>query len=523
MTFRRFCALFLLIAVVAGCNNEANRTMIDKRTGEATKLGTTALEPTKNEHKKSYNPLVVTDKVWLGNASMRLRSGLPLPGKYEAPRGVTMIVADPLPLAEIASALGAQTGIPIRITTGPGSAMAPTGTMPVAYEGPLSGLLDLIAGHYGLNWRYDGASINFSRFATRVFTIEALPGTMSIKDGMKEDSDNTSNSSSTTGSSSSGTSSLMQSTEVNVEMKVWEELEATVRSMLGGTGTVVAAPSTGTLTVTTTPDLMRVVAKFLEEENARMSRQIAINVEVYTVVLESGSDFQVAFTTALDRLKDIGFNVTGAKGPTSSTVASAGQLSMAILNPRGIGTISNVFSALSSIGDTTRVAQFPMTTLNNRPVSRRIGRDRSYVRELSNSDSTTSSFSSSTITPGTIREGFSLQLTPRLLEDGRIMLQYSFSLIDIVTMRTFNTGAGSVELPETSSRIFVQQSLLKSGSTLILAGYDDEQTSQSSQGMGNPYNYFLGGGNTNTKSHTMMYIAITPQVLDVPAATEEAE
>lgn len=519
MTFRRYCALFLIVVTLLGCNNEKNRNLIDKRVDQTTRIGDEMLVPTKNDHKKSYNPLVVTDKVWAGNAAMRLRSGMPLPSKYESARGVTMIVADPIPLAEIASALGAQTGIPVRITTGPGAAMSPTGTMPIAYEGPLSGLLDLVAGHYGLNWRFDGASINFSRFITRVFTVEALPGTLSVKDGMKEDDTSSSNSSST--GSSGGSSPLTQTTEMAVEMKVWEELEATVKSMLGGTGTVVSSPSSGTLTVTTTPDLLRTVAKFIEEENKRLSRQIGINVEVYTVVLQDGTDFKVAFSTALDRLTDIGFNIKGAAGPTSATVANAGQLSMAILNPRGIGEITSVFSALSSIGDTTRVAQFPLTTLNNRPVSRRIGRDRSYVKTLSNSDSTSSTFSSSTITPGTIREGFSLQLTPRLLDDGRIMLQYSLSLIDIVTMRTFDTGNGSVELPETSSRIFVQQSLLKSGSTLVLAGYDDEQVSQNSQGMGNPYNYFLGGGSTNSKTRAMLYIAITPQVLDVPSSVEE--
>ncbi len=42
-------------------------------------------------------------------------------------------------------------------------------------------------------------------------------------------------------------------------------------------------------------------------------------------------------------------------------------------------------------------------------------------------------------TPGTIREGFSIQLTPRLLDDGRVMLQYSMSLVDIVKITTFGS------------------------------------------------------------------------------------
>ena len=125
---------------------------------------------------------------------------------------------------------------------------------------------------------------------------------------------------------------------------------------------------------------------------------------------------------------------------------------------------------------------------------------------------------SSTITPGTVRDGFSLQLTPRLLDDGRIMLQYSLSLTDIVDIPTFGNAetGNAVQLPITSTRVFVQQSMLKSGSTLVLAGVDDEQTAQKAQGVGSPFNFLLGGGSTNATTHSMMFIAITPQVLDVP-------
>jgi type IVB pilus formation R64 PilN family outer membrane protein len=163
-----------------------------------------------------------------------------------------------------------------------------------------------------------------------------------------------------------------------------------------------------------------------------------------------------------------------------------------------------------------------MTTLNNRPVSRRIGTDQTYVASISNSTST--NFSNNSVTPGTIREGFSIQLTPRVLDDGRIMMQYSLSLIDIINLTNFSVGTGqSIQLPETSSRVFVQQAMLKSGSTLILGGYGDEQATQGSQGVGDAFNYFLGGGSTNAKKRTMLFIAITPQCLDVPRSEPDQQ
>jgi type IVB pilus formation R64 PilN family outer membrane protein len=381
-------------------------------------------------------------------------------------------------------------------------------------------LLTRIAGNFGLIWRYNGTSVELSRYITRVFTVQALPGEMSIKDGVGDvqDSGSSSSSSSSAGGSysASSSSSLKQSSEMQVEMKVWDELAATVRAIIGSDGKAVISPSSGTVTVTATPSVMEAVAAFIKEENERLSHQIAINVEIYSVTIEDTDNVDVSLSTAFARLGDLKFNVASAAGTASEAVqGTMGTMSLAILNG-GAERVSSVFKALSYVGDTTRVAQFPLTTLNNRPVARRIGRDRTYVASISNDSSTESSYSSSTVEPGTIREGFSLQLTPRLLDDGRIMMQYSLSLTDIVDIATFDTGsAGTIELPETSSRVFVQQTMLRSGSTLVIGGYDDEKTTQSSQGVGSPYNYFLGGGSTNSKSRSMLFIAITPQVLDI--------
>jgi type II secretory pathway component GspD/PulD (secretin) len=133
----------------------------------------------------------------------------------------------------------------------------------------------------------------------------------------------------------------------------------------------------------------------------------------------------------------------------------------------------------------------------------------------------TQSFASTSVTPATIHEGFSLQLTPRLLDDGRILLQYSLSLIGLTRITSFTSGGTdgtTVELPETTNRVFVQQSLLRSGSTLVIGGVDQEDASQGAQGVGNPFNFLLGGGTSSNIAHTMIFMAITPQVMDVPSA-----
>jgi hypothetical protein len=307
---------------------------------------------------KRYNPLVVTDRVWTGSSAMRMHRGIPLPARYETPRGVALVSSDPMSLADIASAIGAQTGIPVRIaengvkTSSSNGASAPG--MPISYEGPLSGLMERTAGFFGVNWRYDGSTITLSRFETRVFVVEALPGTQQIQEGMQDDTASSSSggSSGSSGGSSGGSSqsSITQNSKFTIDIKYWDELGQIVTSMLGGVGTVVISPSVGTITVTSTPEVMHTVADYLSSENNRMSRQIAINVEIYSVTLTEGMDFNIAFDTALKRLTGFGANYSGlANAPAalnvSGAVAGGGALSVAILNPNTVGSVSDVFTA----------------------------------------------------------------------------------------------------------------------------------------------------------------------------------
>jgi type IVB pilus formation R64 PilN family outer membrane protein len=554
-------------ASLSGCTDPDTRAQIDKSALETRGgLDETARPSIPPKH---YNPLVVTDKVWTGDTALRMHRGIPLPDRFETTHGVTVVSSEPMTLAEIVREVSQQTGIPFHMTeagsaarpatpaaaaatAAPGGGSTPalsssssSNSMPIAYEGQLSGLLERLAGHFGVNWRYDGSTVSITRFETRVFSIEALPGTQQVQEGMQDDnsssSGGSSSSTSSTGSSSSTQNSITQNSKFSIDIKYWEELDKILASMLGGTGTVVVSPSLGNVTVTTTPEIMRTVSDYLAQENQRISRQIAVNVEIYTVSLNRGINFNIAFNTALRRLGDFSGNIiNGAPAPASisSGFTGGGSLSLAILNPHGFtNEVTDIFTALSGLGDTTKVAKFPLVTLNNRPVSRRIGQDINYVASATTNTTgagTSSTFAGTSLTPGTVHQGFSVQLTPRLLDDGRILLQYSLSIIDVLSITSFNSvtgttagtaasaaGSSTIQLPTTSNRIFVQQSVLKSGSTLFLGGAEETDAQENSQGVGDPNFYALGGGISTDKSQTMVFFAITPQVLDIPHSEQE--
>ncbi|MFA5041426.1 MAG: secretin N-terminal domain-containing protein [Bdellovibrionales bacterium] len=542
------CAVLAGLCLGAGACNQTKlmREAIDKRAGEAEK----ALESTQTKipNPVNYDPLTVTNKIWSGNAARRMHRGIPLPERYEEERGVTLVSSEPMTLNDIAGAISAQTGIPVRLsalslpgrsgtvtsatpsTTSTSSAMGASSSssdteasMPISYEGPLSGLLNRLSAYYGISWRFDGSAILISRYETRIFIVEAMPGTIEINEGMQDD--NNSNTTNVNNTSASTSNTLTQNSSSKMELKYWDELTTVLTSMVGSQGSAIISPTMGTVTITTTPEIMATVADYIAKENKRLTRQIAINVQVYNVSLGKSEDYDSAFTAFLKKINNISYTSAGMPGVanTSLTVNDFGALNVAILNNSTDGKTSatSIFYALSTIGDTSQVAQFPMTTLNNRPVSRRIGTDTSFISSV-DTNTTSSTSTTTTYTPviSTIHDGFSLQLTPRLLDDGRILLQYSLSLIGISDMgsTTFNTGGNGnipISLPVTDNRIFVQQSMLRSGQTLVIGGVDQEKITQNKQGVGSPDNILFGGGASSNETRLMMFLAITPQVMDV--------
>jgi len=537
------------LLLLAGCGYEEGRKVVDENTGEAAKQVETAKLPAREIRHQS---LLVSDDIWLGSQATKLRKGIPLPKSFETERGVALASDARLSLGTIANQISTQTGIPVRlanganrivtpVTTGtgtPAAAAIPTtatgGTnatqtiegLTLSYEGPLSGLLDLVSGHFGVTWYYDGATLIFSRYETRTFVMESLPGSQTVSDGISGTSSAGSSSSSGGGGSggSSGSSGGVsgtgtQTATLSIDIKYWDELTKIIDTILSGEGTYTASPSTGTITVITTPDRMEHVADFISKENLRDSREIALDVDVYSVTI-SQEDFYTFSPTLLFKEFDA-WPQLGLIGPTnvSTTATGFGSFAAGTVASGKFAGSKGALDALSNLGKVSTVAHIPLTTLNNRPATREVVIDTSYIASESTTVSGTVGVTQTAITPGTFQTGIVVQVTPRVLDDGRVLLQYSLSLSDqAAPLQTFGSAAAGdlIQLPTLANRLFVQQSLLTSGSTLVLAGFDQDVVNAQTNGIGSPTNYTLGGGTDTTRDHQLMVIAITPHEIAVP-------
>lgn len=465
----------------------------------------------------------VRDARWLGDVGIKSSNGEPLPPKFERNTSITLVSARPLTLAEIAAYITEVTGIPVS----GGSSSAPAGSnaraadliargdaMPVNWTGPLSGLLNLVAGQFGLSWSYRDGVIRIYDVETRTFVVYASPSKSTIRTEVESTVVGAQDTSSTTGRNETNSSQGVK-TEYIVEH--WKSLEATIKSMLPDPNCNCYAmmPDAGTITVTAAPAVLDRIEKFVREENERMSRQVAISVKVYSVNLAAGDDY------GLD-LQDLfyeGMNpesviVSGLKGLGTSLV-DAENTAFKITWKGGKEIKGDVIAkALSTRGDVTLLTSASVTTLNNQPAPVQVATQQGYLKRVSTTQNQTTAETS--LEPGLITTGFSMNIVPRILGNGEMFLQYNIGLSDLASLKEVSSGSGGnkIQIPEVNTRGFLQNVKMRTGETLVLAGYESLLSSVTEQGTGHPLNWLFGGGLTAAKKRQILVILITPVLLE---------
>ena len=469
----------------------------------------------------------VNDDIWLGDTSEVEYEGDPVPSYLETPDGITLISNRPITLYEIGSMIHKITSISVRYeqeldgqvqqladNNKPsmediGAQWTDTNKMLVSYKGPLSGLLDEVCDRFGIWWKYEKKQIYFYKYITKSFTLYSLP----TKPSLSVDVGGSSN------SGSGGSSSVSLSNSVSIDLCA--TIETAIRSMISNGAQLTTDQSSGVLTLTGTPTDIKKVAKYVNEQNARLSRQVAISVKVLQVSVTNSDKYGLNLGAVFggnDHITSLG--ITGASG--QADVASG--LSMAIVS--GKWTINSAIQALSEQGKTTLVTSGTVTTLNNKPAPIQVVKTQNYISQITktNSGSDGSYYDLSTDTEE-IETGFTLDVLPRILEHGRLMLMFNLTLSDLIELQKVNLtndpeGGEFIQNPVIETRGFTQEVAMKSGDTLVLTGYERVEDGVQKSGIGSAENSVLGGSVSSTGTRSILVILLTPVVLESPLSPE---
>lgn len=526
-------SLVLLTALGACASYDAAKQTISDNDAS-----TQALLSTHKNLQANYGPANIRfrDNIWLGSYGMRSENGQPLPNKFENESGITIISGDPMSLIEIAGKITSLTGIPVtgaesaregkdsgnsQSVAAPASgpdALLGIGSSPyntrgervidINWSGPLSGLLKTVAAHFEITWEYRHETIRFFNYESRTFTLIAPPSTSEVKSqidssikGIKSDNEED--------------SSNIQGVSNSVKLDYWAKVKDTITALVPEGTKFSVSPEAGTVTVTASPSVLERVRDYIKSENARLSRQVAISLKVYSLSLEDSDSYGFDLNAVFQN-NNFGVNFTGLSGVPSGI----GEMAVGILSPSGSDMgkwngSNTLVKALSKRGNMSLVTSAAVTTLNNQPVPVQVSKQTAYLARMDKTKDDSGDVSYA-VEPGVVTTGFSANLLPRILTDGKIALQYNLALSDLTDMQTVGPSDAEIQVPEIDARGFMQNVMMRSGSTLVMAGYEQTYNTASNQGIGSPTNWLFGGGASGMNHRQIMIITLTPVIIEDP-------
>ncbi len=514
----------LAAAFAASCSISTNLdATIDREVDVATKLKEEAKAPTAIANQ---DIIKVKDEIWLGDTSEIEYEGEPLPAYLEGKNGITLVSNRPITLFEIGDMINKTTSLGVRYAPqletdvkAKGAANKPVADsvnadwaepdkMLVSYQGPLSGLLDEVASRFGIWWRYEKKEIHFYKFITKTFVVYSLPTKPSLTV--------------TVGGSQSGSGgSSAVSLNNSAEVELWGNFEKSISSMISEGAKLTLSPADGTITLTATPNDIKKVAKYINEQNARLSRQVAISVKVLQVTVSDVDNYGLDLAATFQD----GVTSVGVTGSTSISAAeTAGNtLTWGILNNHW--TADAAIKALSQRNNTSLVTSGTVTTLNNKPAPIQVTQKQNYIAEMTKTNSGTSGDNYDiSVTTEEVETGFTLDVLPRILEHGRMLVMFNMTLSDLVSLDKVEFGAADenqyIQNPHIESRAFTQEVAMTSGESLILTGYEKVSNSTTKEGTGSAENSLLGGTANAEKERNVLVIILTPVVLETPLSPE---
>lgn len=373
-----------------------------------------------------------------------------------------------VPLSIFAQRIYMATGIPTRVKT---DALTDGNGGPVEvimrsdFQGSVADLFDQIQGKYRVYASYNEKEgvLEFYRTITRQFLVGSPPG------------ETDASIISASGGNEGGFNASV-STTTKTAFKPSAGLIASVKTFTSKGVEPILNESTGTMTVTDTPDAIEAITAFLETENRLMTRQVVFDVKVvrYTDTNDgqSGLDWSLMYNQ-ISALSGGKFALTS---PASAVISGTGGLGITA-TPNSSGRTSRFDSsqlfiqALNVSGKVAIVRNTTLSTLNRRPAMQAFNKTFDYVNE------TTASATQAGVATGqktkTENAGRVIFLTPAIVNDRQASVDLSIKESVLNPFKTNTIGSGqsqqTVQLLDKDTDVARETIIMSDGETHITA------------------------------------------------------
>lgn len=548
--------------LLGGCAHEEAKKRTDDlyaQYDQTISKKTAELHPEKAEPRAT---LTRAKGAWLGSKAVPLAQEAQLPPAFS--KDVVFVFPGRVNLRTIAERITKVTGIPVRLkpdvfmptsmfvggTTGiPGMAVAGQPMVPAPqpgyaglppipgmgllgatayqqiqntsdemelnYTGTLTGLLNMIGSRFGINWDYSNVDgILYSRMVTRTFVVKANPGDSSFTASLGKGSG------SATGSFSSDGQVKMNST-----FSVWDGIQKAMESIKTQAGKVTVSQATGSVTITDTKEVVDQAEKIIRAENAMLTKQVAVTMEIFSVTnnedVQAGVDWNLVFTKFSQLAPQFSLKLVS---PTTLATSAAGTMGMSILAAANsdssvmqrLNGSEAFFRALQGEGKVARLQSVSAMTLNRQPVPIGVTNQQTYLARTTPTSGGVSGVALPGLEPGQVTTGFLANLLPTVLDNNSVLLQFSIDMSELESMGTVSSGSGAtvqmINTPNVNGVQFVQRVALQPGNTLVLTGYERIRDSYDKNGLTKSIG--LGGSLVGKKTREAIVILLTPTIVD---------
>lgn len=384
---------------------------------------------------------------------------------------------------------------------------------PIRYKGTIKGLLDMLASSTRTAWRYDSVSgLTFSRYQTEVFRLDSLAGEYSQDAVVAASGESTGGDGKTSGTS--GKSSI--NSAFNSKSDMWDSLKKTLASMKSEKGQFSVNMVTGAVTVTDTYEVLEQVRNYINSENDALSKQVMLDVQVYLVSNNDTDQFNLNMA-----LNQLGLSQKLSVTVNNDPINGAGSLGFGIIRDAGNLSITSVLNALSKSVKVSKVTSASLLTQNGQPAPIQVADELSYLAKVSSTMAGTTGATQTSLEPGKVTSGFSLNVLPRIMTNGDILMQVAMDLSSLTSLKkdsaqldaNGNPTGNAITTPEVARRNTLQRVIVGSGDILILSGFEQSSNSLTKTGMGDVDFYGMGGGRSSTIQKDTLLVIAKPVVL----------
>jgi len=381
--------------------------------------------------------------------------------------------------------------------------------MQLAYQGDLGGLLQHIQALYGWHVRIDEQQISWSKRRIAEFDVAFIAGNtnffMGNSDGQRQ----------ATGANQSNqamvSSDTMRSEQYlnfsSKQLSVWDDLAQAIELLLSEHGQVSINQSSSSILVHDLPEHVAAVEQYLQQQNERLTRQVAIDVQIIEVTFNDNQQFAIDWQALLNSAG--GEGVLGLSSNFFSNAGNvAGQLSWQQLQGKAAG--SQLFlQALAEQGVVKTVNQPRLLSLNNQLAKIAMEDNATYLA-AAGSTATANVGSSELLQPGVVTTGFELYLLPSI-RSGQVILQLSTELSDLQSIDEVRSGNLLIQTPHTTRKKFFMKALVADGETLLLSGIRNQREQQNQQQSW--WSLALGGNQQREQRRSETVVLLTPRIL----------